>query len=81
MCPCAPISHYNGLLCNMYNNIVVFCCIEPLTVCRISANCYNVNYFPGYDEVNVRVYIDGWHKHFMQLYPSVVWEPTLEVYC
>ena len=40
-----------------------------------------MNYFPGYGEVNVRVYIDGWHKQVMQLYSNVVWEPTLEVYC
>ena len=25
--------------------------------CRISANYYHMNYFPGYGEVNVRVYI------------------------
>ena len=54
---------------------------SPRGYCSISANCYYVNYFPGYGEVNVRMYIDGWHKQVVQLYPSVVWEPTLEVYC
>ena len=49
-----------------------------MVICRISANCFYVNYFPGYGEVNIRVCIDGWHKQVMQLYPSVVWEPTLE---
>ena len=34
-------------------------------VCCISANCYYVNYFSGYGGVNVRVYIDGWHKQVM----------------
>ena len=47
---------------------------------RVSANCYYMNYFPGYGEVNVRVYIEGWHQQVMQLYPSVVWERILEVY-
>ena len=30
-----------------------------------------MNYFPGYGEDNVRMYIEGWHKTVMQLYPSV----------
>ena len=36
-----------------------------LGYCRISANCYYMNYFPGYGEINVRVYINGWHKQNM----------------
>ena len=30
--------------------------------------------------VNVRVYIDGWHKQVMQLFPSVVWERIVRLY-
>ena len=38
---------------------------DMLHVRRISF----MSYFFGYDEVNVRVHIDGWHKQVMQLYP------------
>ena len=53
----------------------------PCERCHISANCSYVTYFPGYGEVNIRVYLDGWHKQVMQLYTSVVLEATVEMYC
>ena len=39
----------------LYFNTIVT--TKVIHTCRISANCYYMNYFPG--EVNVKVYIDG----------------------
>ena len=44
-------------------NIVQRC--RNVCVAFLQISIY-MNYIPGYGEVNVRVYIDGWHKQVMQ---------------